>query len=253
MRQTATGRRIRGVRYSNLAFAIELKGITKTFGETTALRNLSATIQEGERIGVLGHNGAGKSTLLNIMATLVRPSSGSVSYQLDQTVLNNANQIRQHLSYLSHEPMLYGDLTAAENLRFVAGMYGKKLNEYDLQAMLEAVGMTHARDRLFRNCSRGMKQRLSLARALLGEPRLLLLDEPFSGLDTEGVARLRALFSTQTRSWVMVTHHLHLGYALATRFWILKRGRLVHDLNKDDVSFEAYLDLCGASPEAVPQ
>jgi heme exporter protein A len=236
-----------------LAFSIELQGVGKTFGETTALRSFSATVQEGERIGVIGHNGAGKSTLLNIIATLVRPSSGKIDFRLDGETLSNANQIRRQLSYLSHEPMLYGDLTAAENLRFVAQMYGRELDEQSLMDVLREVGMETARDRLFRNCSRGMKQRLSLARALLADPRLLLLDEPFSGLDTEGVARLRSLFSTATRSWIMVTHHLHLGYALATRFWILKRGRLLHDLHKVDIDFETYLELCGATPEAVPQ
>ena len=236
-----------------MSFAIELKGVTKSFGETTALRQLNAVVREGERIGVIGHNGAGKSTLLNIIATLARPSSGNVSYRLDDQPIEDVNRIRRHLSYLSHEPMLYADLTAGENLNFVAQMYGKTLSETELQDILQAVGMEHARDRLFRNCSRGMKQRLSLARAMLAEPRLLLLDEPFSGLDTEGVARLRTLFSSQTRSWIMVTHHLHLGFALATRFWILQRGRLLHDLQKADVTFEKYLDLCGASPEAVPQ
>ncbi len=226
-----------------MALHIELKKITKLFGEFTALRDVSAVIEPGDRISVLGHNGAGKSTLLNLVATLSKPTSGEIFYFDGEQAIKHHLQIRQRLTYLSHEPMLYPDLTAMENLKFVARMYGKPMTDRQFNELLEAVGMARARHRLFRTCSRGMQQRLSLARALLPHPQLLLLDEPFSGLDNDGVARMVKLLDRDHFTWLIVTHDLRMGYEMANRFWIFKRGKLVHSLYKRDLSFEAFLEL----------
>lgn len=226
-----------------MGFHIELEKVTKRFGEFAALRRLSATFHQGDRISILGHNGAGKSTLLNMIATLASPTEGEIHYFIDGEAVKQKLKIRALLTYLSHEPMLYPDLTTRENLRFVAGMYGVSLDDKALKELLERVGMSRAGDRLFRTCSRGMQQRLSIARALLPGPKLLLLDEPFSGLDSEGVRRLRGLFTDDHLSWLLVTHDLRMGYEMANRFWILRRGNLAHDLRKDEVSYEDYLEL----------
>ena len=234
-----------------MSFRIELENVSKRFGEFIALKNVNAEIHQGDRISILGHNGAGKSTLLNIAATLTRPSSGSVRFFDGDKELKNKVEIRKNLTYLSHEPMLYPDLTAAENLRFVARMYGCELDEAALSELLESVGMARSRNRIFRTCSRGMQQRLSLARALLPQPKLLLLDEPFSGLDNEGVSRLTKRLAGY--SWVIVTHDLELGYQMADTFWVFKRGKLVHVLKKEGLDFDEYIKLSRVpAAEALP-
>lgn len=224
-----------------MAFRIELKKVTKQFGEFTALKNVTGVIGQGDRISILGHNGAGKSTLLNVAATLSKPTSGEVHFYDGDREIKNLLEVRRNLTYLSHEPMLYPDLTSIENLRFTARIYGMELTEDQFTELLESVGMGRARNRVFRTCSRGMQQRLSMARALIPQPNMLLLDEPFSGLDNDGVARMIKLLDTY--SWVMVTHDLRMGYEMANRFWIFRRGKLVHDVTKEGLSFEKYMEL----------
>ncbi len=219
-----------------LGFHIELKQINKRFGEFTALRELSGTIRPGDRIALLGHNGAGKSTLLNLIATLSKPSAGDIVYRWRDQPLTDRGKIRARLSYLSHEPMLYPDLTAVENLRFVARLYGRDDSSDSIQPLLRRVGMDRFQDRLFRTCSRGMQQRLSLARALLPSPDLLLLDEPFSGLDADGFARGKRLFRESSCSWLLVTHDPAHAYELSDHFWILRKGRLAHAIQKVDIN-----------------
>lgn len=234
-----------------MTLSIRFHELSKQFGETIALWRVSEAIEPGDRISILGHNGAGKSTLLHMLATLSKPSSGELAFSLAGEPCDDVKQLRDHLSFLSHEPMLYPDLTALENLRFINRLYQRDLSEDALRELLDKVGMADFGDRLFRTCSRGMQQRLSLARALLPQPKLLLLDEPFSGLDRGGVERMKALFADDAMSWVLVTHHLRLGYELANRFWILHRGRLLHSLPKRDLSYEDYIKLCeGSSMEA---
>ncbi|CAM2005809.1 ATP-binding cassette domain-containing protein [Acanthopleuribacter pedis] len=230
-----------------MSLSIRFSELSKQFGETIALWRVSEQLHPGDRVSILGHNGAGKSTLLHILATLSRPSSGDISFSLDGETCDNPKKLRNHLTFLSHEPMLYPDLTAMENLRFINRLYQRNLSDAQLGELLERVGMADFAERLFRTCSRGMQQRLSLARALLPQPKLLLLDEPFSGLDRGGVERMKHLFSNTEMSWILVTHHLRLGYELANRFWILHRGRMLHSLHKRDLSYEAYLRFCEGS------
>ena len=224
-----------------MSFRVRLHKVTKKYDRFPALKDFSETIQPRDRILLVGHNGAGKSTLLNLLATLTPPNQGRIEFQQAGEKLANKAEIRRHLAYLSHEPMMYPDLTSVENLRFVARMTQRPYDDEAIQAWLNTVGMGFARDRLFRTCSRGMQQRLSIARALLTEPELLLLDEPFNGLDQEGVGRLKKLFTESPYGWVLVTHDLSLGYELADRFWILKKGRLVHSLKKQEMSHQAFL------------
>ena len=230
-----------------MTLSIQFHQLTKQFGETIALWRAEEQFHPGDRISLLGHNGAGKSTLLHILATLTKPTSGTVTWHLDGEACSDVRRVRARLSFLSHEPMLYPDLTAFENLQFINRLYRRGLSDSELVGLLDQVGMSIHKDRLFRTCSRGMQQRISLARALLPEPEMLLLDEPFSGLDGEGVARMKDVFTRAHTCWLMVTHHLQHGYELANRFWIMNRGRLVHSLHKNDLSYEAYLKLCQGS------
>jgi len=233
-----------------LGVRVELRNVSKLFGEVAALRRVNAVFHEGERVALLGHNGAGKSTLLNLIATLTRPNSGEVAWYDDDAPATAKNQVRRLFSYLSHEPMLYPDLTALENLRFTARLLGAPADEAALLALLDQVGMSKARHRLFRNCSRGMQQRVSLARALLPQPRVLLLDEPFSGLDAEGTDKLRGALAE--KSWIMTTHDLRVGYEMADRLWILKRGRVARAVAKADITLEACMALArGAGAEGA--
>ncbi len=222
---------------------VSLDHIDKVFDETWALKQVSSQFNMSERITIVGHNGAGKSTILSIVATIMNPTRGSVSFSNQEGVVSDRIEIRRRMSFLSHAAMMYPDLTALENLQFFAGLYDVKGVDY--QAQLEKVGMRHAENILFRACSRGMQQRLSFVRALLAKPQLLLLDEPFSGLDHKGIQRLKSiLIDDYEGGWLLVTHDMSQGYELADRFWIFKRGRLAQDLKKSDVSFKQYVSLC---------
>ncbi|MCB1042594.1 MAG: ABC transporter ATP-binding protein [Acidobacteria bacterium] len=236
-----------------MSFEVHLDKIDKVYGETWALKGVSATIQTGDRITIVGHNGAGKSTLLGLTATLTNPTRGTICYEIDGTVAKDRGQIRRHMSMLSHSPMLYADLTARENLKFFAGLYGVSTDHHGIDSRLEKVGMKAAGDTLFRACSRGMQQRISFARAMLGDPDLLLLDEPFSGLDKKGTERLKNILMTEYRhGWLLVTHDLGQGYEMANRLWIFKHGRLAHNLKKSELDFKEYVSLCEANlPEEV--
>jgi len=226
-----------------VSFRINLDQVVKKFDSFFALRSFSEVVKKGDRISILGHNGAGKSTLLNMIATLTRPSSGNIDYEQHGARLNDKVQIRSLLSYLGHEPMLYPDLTGLENLRFVARLNGQPHDDACLLEHLETVGMQKARNRLLRTCSRGMQQRLSIARVLVSRPQLLLLDEPFSGLDSEGLARFSKFFSDSDFSWLLVTHDMEQAWSMANRFWILKRGKLIHSLDRADLSHANFLEL----------
>ena len=235
-----------------MAFRIELKNVTKQFGEFAALRRVTGEVREGDRIALVGHNGAGKSTLLNLVAGLTRPSEGEVLFFDGEQRLAQKKEVRKRLSYLSHEGMLYPDLTALENLRFTARLYQKNLSEDMLIDLLKSVGMARAKDRLFRTCSRGMQQRLSLARALLPDPRLLLLDEPFAGLDHEGLDRMVRFLDKSSLSWLMVSHDLRLAHEMATKIWIFHKGKLAHQIEKQGLALKDFLALCRA-PSGGPQ
>lgn len=231
---------------------LTLHNITKHFNEVQALRGIDATVSSGDRICVLGHNGAGKSTLLHIISTLSRPLSGRICFEIDDAPVTERRVIRRWVILSAHESMLYDDLTAMENLRFVNGLYRLDLTDEALEAAIKEVGMVHARHTLLRACSTGMRQRLSFLRALLPRPALLLLDEPFSGLDQKGAALLKGKLERTCPTWVMVTHQLRLGYQMANRFWILRHGRIISDQPKSDLSFEALEELLGRqTPDEV--
>jgi len=210
---------------------LSLEGIGKTFGRHRALVDLTLSFSAGEVAAVLGPNGAGKSTLLGILSTLVRPTSGRVSFA-GQTVLRHS-LVRTTIGYVGHEPGLYGDLTARQNLQLFANLYGVPDAHQRVDQMLERVALADVRrDAIARTFSRGMQQRLALARALLHEPQILLFDEPSSALDPAGAAWLAEELARERaagRLVVLVTHDLDAAAAVASHLVILRRGRLAFD------------------------
>jgi heme exporter protein A len=244
---------------------IELRKLTKSFGSKYALRGVNLRVMPGESLVIFGPNGAGKSTLIRILSSLSRPTSGTVHIGgLD--LATHADGIRRHLGVVSHAPLLYDSLTAEENLRFFAGLYGMSQPEPRITLLLAQVGLTTRRGDLVRTFSRGMVQRLAIARALLHDPQVLLLDEPDTGLDPQAAEMLHDLLvqvsrgeketrghgdaetesggttgqrvtrphaDTPTpphgRTLVTVTHSLERGLAIADRVVILANGRLVFE------------------------
>jgi len=211
--------------------AIILQNITRRFGYLTALQNIVLEIPEGQTFVLFGPNGAGKTTLLRLIATLGKPTSGDIWIH-DLNAVKNPEQIRQHIGLISHQTLLYDDLTDRENLAFYGQMYGLKNLSERIDQVLNTVGLQDRhRDRV-RNFSRGMKQRLAIARAILHQPSILLLDEPFTGLDTSAQSMLSDMIvdlKAEGRTIFLVTHDLIQGHALADRFGILFQGRLIHE------------------------
>ena len=205
---------------------ITVKKLVKRFGLKTVLRGVDFEVQPGEFVALLGPNGAGKTTFLRILASLSRPSLGDVNiagYRLP----HEAAQVRARLGVVSHLPLLYGDLTAEENLRFYARMYNIANAELRVTDVLEMVGLEGRRRDLVRTFSRGMQQRLAIGRAVLHDPQVVLFDEPYTGLDQDASAMLDDVLKTvaaRGRTVVMTSHDLARAEDLATRFDILSRG-----------------------------
>ena len=206
--------------------AIVLAGAAKRFGPHTALRPTDLVIPRGEAVLLVGANGAGKSTLLRLMAGLCRPSEGKV--RINGRDPQRIPEARAEIGLLSHQTLLYDELTAKENLRFFAQLYGLDNPDERLAAALTAVGLNERLDQRVGSFSRGMKQRLAVARAILHCPSILLLDEPFTGLDTGASAALHRLlrrFRQKGRTYILVTHRLNEADGLVDRLLVIKRGQ----------------------------
>lgn len=218
---------------------IEVKGLQKVFGRHRVLRGIDLDIPAGARVALFGPNGAGKTTLLRILATLARPSAGKVRVA-GVEITANPEGIRQHLGMVSHAPLLYDDLSAAENLAFYARLYGMTNPEPRIQELLERVGLWHRRKDLVRTFSRGMVQRMAIARALLHNPAILLLDEPDTGLDPQAAEMMTDLLRDlggSAATILMTTHHLERGLELADRILILSGGVLVFDAPASSLTY----------------
>ncbi|MGV8083298.1 MAG: ABC transporter ATP-binding protein [Coriobacteriia bacterium] len=208
--------------------AIEVRALSRTFGARKALDSVDLEVPRGAFLSIFGPNGAGKTTLLKILTTLTAPSRGSAKVAgLD--VVADAVELRERIGFISHNPLLYPDLTAEENLRFFADLYCIDDPAERITDLLSAVELDHRRLDTVRTFSRGMVQRLSIARALLHHPEVVFLDEPYSGLDPHAMDILDSLI-TQVRSdhtFVMVSHDLAKGLELCTHALILARGKVV--------------------------
>jgi heme exporter protein A len=216
---------------------ITVKKLVKRFGLKTVLRGVDFEVQPGEFVALLGPNGAGKTTFLRILASLSRPSLGEVKvagYRLP----NEAAAVRARLGVVSHLPLLYGDLSAEENLRFYGRMYGIENLEARITEVLEMVGLDTRRRDLVRTFSRGMQQRLAIGRAVLHDPDVMLFDEPYTGLDQDASSMLDEVLQTvaaKGRTVVMTSHDLARAEDLATRFDILSRGVIAATATSDQL------------------
>jgi heme exporter protein A len=205
---------------------ITVKKLVKRFGLKAVLRGVDFDVQPGEFVALLGPNGAGKTTFLRILASLSRPSLGEVRIA-GHTLPHEAAQVRARLGVVSHLPLLYDDLTAEENLRFYARMYNISNSPSRITEVLEMVGLETRRRDLVRTFSRGMQQRLTIGRAVLHDPEVVLFDEPYTGLDQDASAMLDEVLkavASRGRTVVMTSHDLARAEDLATRFDVLSRG-----------------------------
>jgi heme exporter protein A len=224
---------------------IEVRRLVKTFGLKPVLRGVDFRAQPGEFVALLGPNGAGKTTMLRILATLSRPTMGEVrlaGYALPA----QAAEVRRLLGVVSHQPLLYGDLTAEENLRFYARMYGLSDGAGRAAEVLDSVGLAARRRDLVRQFSRGMQQRLAIGRALLHDPQVMLFDEPYTGLDQDASSMLDEVLrrvAVAGRTVVMTSHDLPRAADLATRIDVLSRGVIAASVPQSEITPAGLIDL----------
>jgi heme ABC exporter ATP-binding subunit CcmA len=209
---------------------VRLVDVSRHYGRRRAVSRITFSARGGDIVGLLGPNGAGKSTLIALLATLVTPSAGEIRYG-DRDARSLGVALRAQIGLLAHELHLYPELSARQNLAFFAQLHGLDASE-TVDPALERAGLAHRADDDVSEFSRGMRQRLALERALLHRPRLVLLDEPFTGLDDRAVTvvaeRLSRLAAEGTII-ILATHDLDVADGLATRVTIIRDGRMVAD------------------------
>lgn len=227
-----------------MANAIETKKLTKVFGDRKALDKVSIEVPEGAFLSIFGPNGAGKTTLVRTLATLSRATSGT-ALVAGFDAKEEPDKVREHIGLISHNPMLYPDLTAMENLMFTAQLYGVVNAEERVRELLRAVELDHRRFDVVRTFSRGMTQRLSIARALMNDPDVVFLDEPYAGLDPHAVEIFDGLIEQlrDGRTFIMVSHDLQKGFDVCSHALVLARGRVVSYAPKEDIDFEQFRQL----------
>ena len=224
--------------------AVEVKHLSKVFGTRKAVDDVSFELPEGSFLSIFGPNGAGKTTLLRVLSTLARPTSGE-AFVAGIDVREEPDDAREHIGLISHQSMLYPDLTAEENLLLYAKLYGVEDPEARVAELLDAVGLAHRKLDLVRTFSRGMTQRVSIARALVHDPDVVFLDEPYSGLDPHAVEIFDELIGSVRgdRTFVMVSHDLAKGFAMCTHALVLARGRVVSFAPKDELHYDEFAAL----------
>jgi heme exporter protein A len=216
---------------------ITVRKLVKRFGLKTVLRGMDFSVEPGEFVTLLGPNGAGKTTFLRILASLSRPTMGYVNIA-GYSLPHQASAVRRRLGVVSHLPLLYGDLTAEENLRFFARMYDIALADKRISEVLEMVGLASRRRDLVRTFSRGMQQRLAIGRAVLHDPEVMLFDEPHTGLDQDACQMLDTVLqevAARGRTVVMTSHDLARVADLASRFDILSRGVITATIQRSEM------------------
>ena len=221
----------------NAPYLIEVRRLVKRFGLKTVLSNLDFYVAPGEFVALLGPNGAGKTTFLRILASLSRPSFGEVriaGYRLP----SQAAAVRRKLGVVSHFPLLYGDLTAEENLLFYGRMYDLANLKKRIKDVLELVGLSTRSNDLVRTFSRGMQQRLAIGRSVLHDPEVILFDEPHTGLDQDACIMLDDVLrqvAARGRTVVMTSHDLARAADLASRFDVLSFGKITAVARRDEI------------------
>lgn len=224
--------------------AIEAVRLTKAFGARKAVDGVSFELPKGAFLSIFGPNGAGKTTLLNMLSTLSRPSSGTLTID-GFDVKEHPDEIRYRIGYISHLSMLYPYLTAEENLMFYARLYGVDDPQARIDYLLDAVGLAHRKLDIVRTFSRGMVQRVSIARALIHNPDVVLLDEPYSGLDPHAIDIFDELIERvrEGRTFVMVSHDLVKGFEMCTHALVMAHGHVLSFSERDALDLDAFSGL----------
>ncbi len=215
-------------------WAVKVEGLTKSFSNKLALRGIDLEVRRGESVVLFGPNGAGKTTLIKVLATIMNPSSGRVLID-GLSLKNNAEEIRRRIGVVTHQTFLYSNLTAYENLEFYSRMYDVPRRKERIQEVAAMVGMTSRLHDRVGTLSRGMQQRLSIARSLLHRPAIMLLDEPETGLDQQAVSMLWKALATEgerKRTVILTTHNLERGLELGECVVILDKGKIVYQGSK---------------------
>ncbi|UCF19018.1 MAG: ABC transporter ATP-binding protein [Gemmatimonadota bacterium] len=209
---------------------VDVRKVSKRYARTWALKNVDLTVRRGELVSLLGPNGSGKSTLLRILTAVTRPTYGDV--RVFGAAPRDGDEVRRHFGILPAQTYLYGELTALENLRFAAVMYGLRPTKQLLLDALAHVGLAHVPDAQVRTFSSGMRKRLALARATLHDPEFVMLDEPYGALDVEGIAwvdRFIIELRETNKTLVIATHEIGRALALCDRAVALRSGRIEFD------------------------
>ena len=223
-----------------MAAAVEVSSLIRKFGSRAAVDGIDLTLDGGDCLAVFGPNGAGKTTLLRLVAGLLKPTSGQV--RLSGVDVRQETAARARVGIISHHSMLYAPLTVRENLAFTAKLYGLESANAAVDQSLARLGIGDRADTPVRTLSRGLQQRVSIARAIVHQPSVLLLDEPYSGLDESGAAALTSLLrglKEAGATLVIVTHNVAEGLALATHAAIMAEGRFARFERQRDSSFDA--------------
>ncbi len=221
-------------------------GLQVSYGYVRVLRSVDLKVKRGEFWMIFGPNGAGKSTLMGVLATLIKPQGGRLTIEGVSAARPGAD-LRRKIGLVSHQSFLYADLTARENLLFYGRLYGLRSPAEAVERALGEVGLDLCADRRLRTFSRGMHQRLAIARALLPDPHILLLDEPFSGLDQQARGRFRSLLNDmheRRKTFVLATHDVRLGLELCSHVALLDRGRIVRSGGRDELTEADFSAFC---------
>lgn len=241
-------------------YALELQNLKKSFGHFVAVNQLSLNIQKGQMFGLLGPNGAGKTTTLRMIAGLLIPDAGEVRI-LGQSVVSQPQQAKRPLAYLPDEPLLYGKLRSMEHLEFVAGLWGMSASDayQEAQELLKWLDLWDHRHAFVEGYSRGMKQKLALAAALIHKPQLMILDEPLTGLDAAAARQVKDLltqFVKEGNTVVLTTHILEVAERMADRIAIINKGQIIAEGTLQELRTQSgdtegtledvFLDLVGA-------
>lgn len=223
---------------------VEVANLSKVFGKRKVLDNISFDLEKGGFLSLFGPNGAGKTTLIKIISTLIAPTSGQVRLAGIDPQKNSA-AIRAKIGLISHSPLLYLDLSAEENLRFYGAMYSVENMDARIDELLDQVELEHRRFDLVRTFSKGMTQRLAIARALLHKPSVLFLDEPHTGLDPHAIDILESLLDSirKDHTFIMITHNIDRGISLCSKAMILYNGQIVFYQDKNELDIDMFRSI----------
>lgn len=237
---------------------LKAEKIVKKIGTKTILDDVNLEIAKGDFVCVLGANGAGKSTLLKMLSLQMKPTRGKVYYEgIDAN--REAEKIAKRFGVISHQTYLYEQLTAYENLQFYGRMYGVKQLEKRINTLIREVGLEFAVHEKVQSYSRGMQQRLAIARALVHSPKVLFLDEPHTGLDQQAIQRFNTMmvrFNAEGGTLIMITHDVDEGLLLANKAILVSRGRIVYQGTTKELAqqdLQKFYTANGGGPNKLPQ